>query len=155
MVTDDGAQLGILNISDALNKAKEVGLDLIEIVPNASPPVCKITDFDKFRYDERKHVQQRHKNQKKSQLKVLQFRPTTDVGDYQVKLKNLKRFIESGDKVKVVIRFRGRELAHPSLGEELMNRLKVDTESMANIEFMPKLDGRQMIMVLAPKRVQS
>lgn len=134
-----------------MDKAQEADLDLVEISPNAEPPVCKIMDYGKFLYEKSKAQKEQKKKQKVIQVKEIKFRPGTDVGDYQVKLRNLRRFLEEGDKTKISIRFRGREMAHQELGIEMMNRIKTDLEDIASCESFPdKMEGRQMIMVLAP-----
>ncbi len=138
-------------ITDALKKAEEVNLDLVEISPNAEPPVCKIMDYGKFLFEKSKAQKEQKKKQKQIQVKEIKFRPGTDEGDYQVKLRNLRRFLEGGDKAKVTIRFRGREMAHQDIGIDLLNRVKTELEDVANCESFPRrVEGRQMIMVLAP-----
>ncbi len=133
--------------------AIEAGLDLVEISPNANPPVCKIMNYGKFLYEKTKALKEQKKKQKVVQVKEVKFRPGTDVGDYQVKLRNLVRFLEDGDKVKVTLRFRGREMAHQDIGREMLNRIKADTAEIAMVESEPgKLEARQIIMVLAPKK---
>ncbi|WP_074212723.1 translation initiation factor IF-3 [Salinivibrio sp. ES.052] len=150
---DSGEQLGIVPFDEALAKAEEATLDLVEISPNAEPPVCRIMDYGKFLYEKSKAAKEQKKKQKTIQVKEVKFRPGTDVGDYQVKLRNLVRFIEEGNKVKVTIRFRGREMAHQSIGVDVLNRLKEDTADIALVESFPtRIEGRQMIMVLAPKK---
>ncbi len=151
MSDDSGEQLGIVPFDEALAKAEEATLDLVEISPNAEPPVCRIMDYGKFLYEKSKAAKEQKKKQKTIQVKEVKFRPGTDVGDYQVKLRNLVRFLEGGDKTKVTIRFRGREMAHQELGIELLNRVKADLEEISTVESFPKrAEGRQMIMVLAP-----
>lgn len=132
--------------------AREATLDLVEIVPNAEPPVCRIMDHGKFRFEENKKLQQSRKRQKQIQVKEVKFRPTTDIGDYNVKMRNLKRFLEEGNKGKVTIRYRGRELAHKELGAELLKRVEADLGELAVVEQRPKMEGRQMIMIVAPKK---
>lgn len=133
--------------------AEESGLDLVEISPNAEPPVCRVMDYGKFLFEKSKATKEQKKKQKQIQIKELKFRPGTDVGDYQVKLRNLIRFLEEGNKVKVTIRFRGREMAHQDIGVDVLNRLKEDTDEFAVVESFPtKIEARQMIMVLAPKK---
>ncbi len=128
-------------------------MDLVEISPNAEPPVCRVMDYGKFLFEKSKAAKEQKKKQTKVQIKEIKFRPGTDVGDYQVKLRNLVRFIEEGNKVKVTIRFRGREMAHQSIGVDVLNRLKADTEEIAVVESFPtRIEGRQMIMVIAPKK---
>lgn len=136
-----------------MTAAEEAKLDLVEISPNAAPPVCRIMDYGKFLYEKSKSVKEQKKKQKQIQVKEIKFRPGTDIGDYQVKLRNLTRFLEDGDKAKVTIRFRGREMAHQEIGIEMMNRVKNDLSEIANVESFPtRVEGRQMIMVLAPKK---
>jgi len=125
-------------------------LDLVEISPTANPPVCKIIDYGKFKYEQAKKQDEARKKQKQIHIKEIKFRPNTDVGDYQVKLRNIRRFLEEGNKVKVTLRFRGRELVHQKLGAELLERVKEDTQEISIVEQMPKMEGRQMIMMLAP-----
>ncbi|WP_082633206.1 translation initiation factor IF-3 [Lacimicrobium alkaliphilum] len=147
----DGDQLGIVSLTEALEKAAEVELDLVEISPNAEPPVCKIMDYGKFLFEKSKAQKEQKKKTKQIQVKEVKFRPGTDEGDYQVKLRNLRRFLEGGDKTKVTIRFRGREMAHQEIGIDLLNRIKTDLEELATCESFPRrVEGRQMIMVLAP-----
>lgn len=145
--------MGIVNLREALEKAEELGLDLVEISPNAEPPVCRIMDYGKFLYEKSKSSKEQKKKQKVIQVKEIKFRPGTDEGDYQVKLRNLIRFLEDGDKVKITLRFRGREMAHQKIGVNVLNRVKNDLIDLAVIESFPsKIEGRQMIMVLAPKK---
>ncbi|NOL49873.1 translation initiation factor IF-3 [Pelistega europaea] len=148
----EGEQLGVVSIKEALAKAEELETDLVEIAPNASPPVCRLMDYGKFRYQEQKRQREAKAKQKVVQVKELKFRPGTDEGDYQVKLRSLKRFIEDGDKVKVTLRFRGREMAHQDLGMKVLERIRDDLGDTVAVEAMPKLEGRQMVMVVAPKR---
>lgn len=154
LVGDDGEQIGIVSIQDALDRAAEAGLDLVEISPQAEPPVCKIMDYGKYRFEEQKKRQAARKKQKQTQVKEVKFRPGTDIGDYNVKLRNLTRFLNDGDKVKVTLRFRGREMAHQELGRDLLKRVENDLAELANVEQFPKMEGRQMIMVMAPKKKQ-
>nr|AAC43606.1 integration host factor 3 [Buchnera aphidicola]prf//2115235C integration host factor 3 [Buchnera aphidicola] len=148
----EGDQIGIVNLRE-LRKAEELGLDLVEISPNAEPPVCRIMDYGKFLYEKSKSSKEQKKKQKVIQVKEIKFRPSTDEGDYQVKLRNLIRFLEDGDKVKITLRFRGREMAHQKIGIDVLNRVKNDLIELAIIESFPsKIEGRQMIMVLAPKK---
>lgn len=146
--------MGILSVAEALAKAQEASLDLVEVSPNAKPPVCKIMDFGKRRFETSKQraAQRKKQRQKKVQLKELKFGVRIEEADYQVKLRNLIRFVEDGNKVKVVLRFRGREMAHQELGVQLMERIKASSEPYAVVEFEPKLEGRQMTMVLGPKK---
>jgi len=147
----DGQQVGIISLNDALRKAEEAGLDLVEISPNAVPPVCRIMDFGKFQYEESKRKHAAKRKQKQIQVKEVKFRPGTDVGDYQTKLRNLIRFLEEGDKVKLTLRFRGRELAHQELGMEMLKRLEGDLKDYGVVEQFPRLEGKQMVMVLNAK----
>ncbi|QUM82907.1 translation initiation factor IF-3 [Moritella sp. 5] len=148
----DGEVIGIVSIRDALAKAEEASLDLVEISPNAEPPVCRVMDYGKFIYEKSKSVKEQKKKQVRVQVKEIKFRPGTDVGDYQVKLRNLTRFLEEGNKAKITLRFRGREMAHQSLGFDLLNRIKEDLQEIAVVEAFPKMEGRQAVMVLAPKK---
>lgn len=152
MIDQDGENKGVVSIDHALQAAQAASLDLVEIVPNAKPPVCRIMDFGKHRFEENKKHQQAKKRQKQTQVKEVKFRPTTDIGDYNVKLRNLKRFLEDGNKGKVTIRYRGRELAHKELGLELLKRVEADLGELATVEQRPKMEGRQMIMIVAPKK---
>lgn len=146
-----GEQVGVVPISEALAKAQEVGLDLVEISPNASPPVCRLMDFGKFQYQANKRRQAAKRKQKQIQVKEIKFRPGTDVGDYQVKLRNLIRFLKNGDKAKVTLRFRGREMRHQELGLALLRRVAQDLAAYGTVEQQPSLEGRQMVMVINPK----
>jgi translation initiation factor IF-3 len=149
----DGEAIGVVSLSEAMDKADEAGVDLVEISPTANPPVCRVMDYGKFLYEKSKEQKEQRKKQKQIQVKEIKFRPGTDEGDYQVKLRNLKRFLEGGDKVKVTLRFRGREMAHQELGIDLLTRVKGDLEELASCESFPKkVEGRQMVMVLAPKK---
>ncbi len=139
---------------EALAKAKSVSLDLVEVSPNAKPPVCRIMDFGKFRFENSKKKQGAKKKQRRTQVKEIKFRPRTEIGDYKVKLSKLTRFLENGDKTKVTMRFRGREFAHQELGMELLKRVVADLEEIANVEQMPGMEGRQMVMVLGPKKTK-
>ncbi len=140
--------------AEALAKAQGVGLDLVEVSPNAEPPVCRIMDFGKFRFENSKKNQASKKKQKKTQVKEIKFRPRTEEGDYQVKLRKLRIFLENGDKTKVTMRFRGREFAHQELGMQLLKRVVADLEEIANVEQMPGMEGRQMVMLLGPKKTK-
>ena len=131
--------------------AEEAGLDLVEISPNASPPVCKVMDFGKFKYEQQKRESEARKKQKIIEIKEIKFRPNTDVHDYEVKMRSVVKFLEGGDKVKVTMRFRGREMAHQNLGLELLNRVAADVEDLGKVENMPRLEGRQMVMMIGPK----
>ena len=149
----DGEAVGVVTIAEAMEAANEAGMDLVEISPNAEPPVCRVMDYGKFLFEKSKAAKEQKKKQKQVQIKEIKFRPGTDIGDYQVKLRNLTGFLEDGNKVKVTIRFRGREMAHQSIGVDVLNRLKADTEEFAVVESFPtRIEGRQMIMVLAPKK---
>jgi translation initiation factor IF-3 len=150
VIGSDGDNIGILNTNEAISIAKEQGLDLIEIAPNAKPPVCKIIDMGKFKYDAQKKANVAKKKQKIVLLKEIKMRPVTETHDYDFKVKNAKKFIGKGDKVKFTIRFKGRELQHSHLGRELMNKIKVDMQDIGKVELHPKFDGKQMIMVIQP-----
>jgi translation initiation factor IF-3 len=152
LIDAEGEQVGIVALEEALDKAGEAELDLVEIVPNAEPPVCRLMDYGKFVFEQKKQKQAAKKKQKQVQVKEVKFRPGTGIGDYQVKLRNLVRFLEDGDKAKVTIRFRGREMAHQELGMQMLERLEKDLEEYGSVEARPKLEGRQMIMVFAPKK---
>ena len=148
----DGEPIGVVAIEEALDRALKAGVDLVEISPNAEPPVCRIMDFGKFLYEKSKSQKEQKKKQKQVQIKEIKFRPGTDEGDYQVKLRNLIRFLEDGDKAKVTLRFRGREMAHQDLGMNVLERVKNDLEELAVVESFPKVEGRQAVMMLAPKK---
>jgi len=148
----DGEQAGVLTIEQALALAEESGLDLVEIAPQSEPPVCRVMDYGKFVFETNKKQSVARKKQKQVQVKEIKFRPGTDIGDYQVKLRNLIRFLEDGDRVKVTLRFRGREMAHQELGVELLERVKLDLEEYGVVEQFPRMEGRQMVMVLSPKK---
>lgn len=150
LIDQNGEQAGILSLDDAFAAADKAGLDLVEISPNADPPVCRVMDYGKFLYEDSKRKAAARKNQKQIQVKEIKFRPGTDVGDYSIKLRKLTEFLEGGDKTKVTIRFRGREMAHKELGMELLKRVEEDLKEFGSVEQYPKLEGRQMIMVLAP-----
>ena len=150
VIGSDGQNLGILNTNDAINRAKDVGLDLIEIAPNAKPPVCKIMDMGKYKYDAQKKANKAKKKQKKIELKEIKLRPVTEIHDYNFKIKNAQKFLTKGDKVKFTIRFKGRELQHSSLGSDLMEKIKQDMQQIGRVELQPKFDGKQMIMVIQP-----
>jgi len=152
LVGDDAEQLGIVAIADALKLAEERNVDLVEIAPLAVPPVCKLMDYGKFRYREQKKAHEAKLKQKQIQVKEIKFRPGTDDGDYKIKVGKLIAFLEEGDKAKVTLRFRGREMAHQEFGLRLLERVKADLEGVALVEQFPKLEGRQMVMVLAPKK---
>jgi translation initiation factor IF-3 len=151
-VGDEGEQLGIVSLREALFKAEEAELDLVEIAPMAKPPVCRIMDYGKHKYRESKKLHEAKLKQKQIQVKEVKFRPGTDENDYQVKLRNLIRFLSEGDKAKITLRFRGREMAHQELGMEQLKRVEADLAEYATVEQFPKMEGRQMIMVLTPKK---
>ena len=150
VITNDGDNLGILNTNEAISKAKEEGLDLIEIAPKARPPVCKIMDMGKYKYDAQKKANKAKKKQKKIELKEIKLRPVTELHDYTFKIKNAQKFLSKGDKVKFTIKFKGRELQHSHLGNELMDKIKLDKQEIGRVELQPKFDGKQMIMVIQP-----
>ena len=150
VIASSGENLGILNTNEAISMAKEEGLDLIEIAPNAKPPVCKIIDIGKYKYDAQKKANQAKKKQKKIEVKEIKLRPVTETHDYQFKIKNAQKFISKGDKVKFTIRFKGRELQHSHLGKELMDKIKVDMQEVGKVELDPRFDGKQIIMVIQP-----
>ena len=150
VITSNGENLGIITINEAVSRARDEGLDLIEIAPNAKPPVCKIMDMGKYKYDQQKKANKAKKKQKKIELKEIKLRPVTDVHDYSFKIKNAQKFIVKGDKVKFTIKFKGRELQHPQLGHELMKKIQEDMKLIGKVELMPKFDGKQMIMVIQP-----
>lgn len=152
LIGADGEQIGVVPRDEALRMAIDAELDLVEIVPNSDPPVCRVMDFGKFRFEQQKKANAAKKKQKQIEIKELKFRPTTDEGDYQIKLRNLRRFITEGDKVKINIRFKGRELAHTELGIAMAKRLEEDLKEEVTIEQFPRLEGRQMVMMVAPKR---
>jgi translation initiation factor IF-3 len=148
----NGEQAGIVSIADALRMSAEAELDLVEIAPNADPPVCRVMDFGKYLFEENKKKHAARRKQKQIQVKEVKFRPTTEEGDYQVKLRNLIRFLTEGDKAKISLRFRGREMQHQELGVNLLKRLEADLTEVGTVEQFPRMEGRQMVMVLAPKR---
>ncbi len=148
----DGEQVGVLSRDEALRMAEEAELDLVEIQPNADPPVCRIMDFGKFKFETQKKAHAAKKKQKQIEIKELKFRPTTDDADYLIKVRNLKRFLTEGDKVKIVIRFKGREMAHTELGVAMVKRIEGDILEEAVVEQYPRLEGRQMVMMIAPKK---
>ena len=152
LVADNGDQLGIQPVAEALRLAEEQNVDLVEIAPLAVPPVCKLMDYGKFRYREQKKAHEAKLKQKQIQVKEIKFRPGTDEGDYKIKLGKLIQFLEEGDKAKVTLRFRGREMAHKEFGERLLERVKKDLDAVGLVEQFPRLEGRQMVMVLAPKK---
>lgn len=152
LIGEEGQQIGVVPFREALATAEEAGLDLVEISPDAVPPVCKIMDYGKYLYIKSKQQAEAKKKQVQIQVKEIKFRPGTDVGDYQVKLRNILRFFEDGDKAKITVRFRGREMAHQELGMQMMERLQADTAEHAVVEFAPKMEGKMMTMILAPKK---
>jgi|TARA_B100001079_G_scaffold38646_1_gene30013 translation initiation factor IF-3 len=152
LIDEEGNQAGILKTAEALLKAEEIGLDLVEISPKAEPPVCRLMDLGKFHYAEAKKRQENRKRQTKIVVKEVKFRPGTDVGDYDIKLKKLFKFLGDGNRAKVTLRFRGREMAHQELGVEMLKRVEGDLAEISTVEQFPKMEGRQMVMVLAPKR---
>jgi translation initiation factor IF-3 len=148
----DNEPLGIVSLAEAFRMAEEANVDLVEIAPNAVPPVCRLMDYGKFKYSEQKKAHEAKLKQKVIQVKEIKFRPGTDEGDYSIKLRNLIKFLEEGDKTKITLRFRGREMAHQDIGMRMLERLRGDLEQYGQIEQFPKLEGRQMIMVVAPKK---
>src|SRR5690348_12460630 len=148
----DGEQVGILDRDEALNMAEEAGQDLVEIQPNADPPVCRVMDFGKYKFEQQKKAHAAKRKTRQQEIKELKFRPTTDVGDYQIKLRNMQRFLAEGDKVKVNIRFRGREMSHQELGIALARRIQTDIGEEGVVEQFPRLEGRQMTMMIGPKK---
>ena len=152
MIGADAEQLGILTRDEALALAQEAGMDLVEIQPNAEPPVCRIMDFGKFKFEQQKKAHAAKRKTKQVEIKELKFRPSTEDGDYNVKMRNLRRFLDEGDKVKIVVRFKGREMAHTELGEAMVKRIQADVVDDAVIESFPRFEGRQMVMMIAPKK---
>ncbi|HSC10012.1 MAG TPA: translation initiation factor IF-3 [Rhodanobacteraceae bacterium] len=148
----DGEQVGVLTRDAALKMAEDAGLDLVEIVPNADPPVCRVMDFGKFKFEQQKKAHAAKRKTKQQEIKELKFRPSTEDGDYNVKMRNLRRFLEEGDKVKVTVRFKGREMAHTELGEAMVKRIQGDIVEDAVVESFPRFEGRQMVMMVAPKK---
>lgn len=151
VIDQHGEQIGILPTEEALSMAAGASLDLVEVSPNAEPPVCRIMDFGKYLFEQKKKQNSNKKKQKIIHVKEIKFRPGTDEGDYKIKLRNLVKFLEKGDKVKVTLRFRGREMAHKELGAQMLERIKNELEELASVEQFPKLEGRQMVMIMAPK----
>ena len=151
LIGADGENVGVVPPARAMAMAAEAGLDLVEISPNATPPVCKIMDFGKFKYEQQKREAEARKKQKTIEIKEIKFRPGTDTHDYDVKMRSVQKFLGEGDKVKVTLRFKGREMAHQQLGMELLNRVAADVQEIGKIENMPKLEGRQMVMMIGPK----
>ncbi|WP_191285907.1 translation initiation factor IF-3 [Aliiroseovarius zhejiangensis] len=150
LIGADGENVGVVTPAQALVMAEDAGLDLVEISPNANPPVCKIMDFGKFKYEQQKRESEARKKQKTIDVKEVKFRPNTDTHDYDVKMRNVFKFLEGGDKVKVTLRFRGREMAHQNLGRELLERVAEDVKEIGKVENMPKMEGRQMVMMIGP-----
>lgn len=151
VVDSRGEQLGVISITEAIRAAEEEGLDLVEVAPGADPPVCKILDFGKYKYEAQKKKNEARKKQKIIEIKEIKMRPSIDEHDYQVKIRNMRRFIDEGDKVKVTIRFRGRELAHQDLGLKVLDRVREELDEISKVELWPKVEGRQMVMVIAPR----
>lgn len=152
MIGAEGEQIGILTISAAIESATEKGLDLVEVAPNSDPPVCRIMDYGKFVFEQNKKAQSAKRKQKQIHVKEVKFRPGTEEGDYQVKLRNLIRFLSQGDKTKVTLRFRGREMAHKELGADLLKRVQSDLDEYGTVEQTPQLEGRQMVMIISPRK---
>ncbi|WP_371412457.1 translation initiation factor IF-3 [Pseudophaeobacter sp. EL27] len=150
LIGADGENVGVVHPAKAMDMANEAGLDLVEISPNATPPVCKIMDFGKFKYEQQKRESEARKKQKIIEVKEVKFRPNTDTNDYEVKMRNVYKFLETGDKVKITLRFRGREMAHQNLGRQLLERVAEDVKDLGKVENMPKMEGRQMVMMIGP-----
>ncbi|MDO9524009.1 MAG: translation initiation factor IF-3 [Gemmobacter sp.] len=151
LIGAEGENIGVVSPAQAMALAEEAGLDLVEISPNAEPPVCKIMDFGKFKYEQQKREAEARKKQHIIEIKEIKFRPGTDIHDYEVKMRSVFKFLEEGDKVKITLRFRGREMAHQQLGMELLNRVSADVALVGKVETMPKLEGRQMVMMIGPR----
>ena len=152
LISGDGEQLGVVSLKEAMSMAEEQDVDLVEISHTAKPPVCKLMDFGKYKYEQSKKRDEAKKKQKQVQIKEIKFRPGTDDGDYNIKMRKVREFLADGDKVKITLRFRGREMAHQQIGAQLLERVKADVAEEAQIESFPKLEGRQMVMMLAPKK---
>lgn len=152
LINAEGEQVGVVSISEAHKTAEDSELDLVEIVPNAEPPVCRVMDYGKFIFEQNKKKHAAKKKQKQIHVKEIKFRPGTEIGDYQIKLKNLIKFLDNGDKVKITLRFRGREMAHQELGTKMLKRIEADLTEYGTVEQFPKMEGRQMVMVLASKK---
>ena len=152
LISSTGEQLGIVSTRQAMSMAEEEDIDLVEISPNAAPPVCKLMDFGKFKYEQSKKRDEAKKKQKQVQIKEIKFRPGTDDGDYNIKMRNIQRFLADGDKVKITLRFRGREMAHQQLGAQLLKRVQEDLVEVGAVEQFPNMEGRQMVMMVAPKK---
>ena len=150
LIGADGENVGVVSSRRAMEMAEEAGLDLVEISPNASPPVCKIMDYGKYKYEQQKRESEARKKQKIIEVKEVKFRPNTDTNDYDVKMRNVVKFLDNGDKVKITLRFRGREMAHQDLGRNLLERVAKDIDGVGKVENMPKMEGRQMIMIIGP-----
>lgn len=151
LIDDEGENRGVMETAEAIEMAAEQGLDLVEVSPNASPPVCKFLDYGKYKFQAQKKAAEARRKQKTVEVKEIKMRPNIDTHDYEVKMRNMRRFFDAGDKVKVTLRFRGREMAHQNLGMKLMQRVKAEVEPIAKVELHPRLEGRQMIMVLSPR----
>ena len=151
LVDENGEQVGVVSIDEALQRAADVQLDLVEVSPNAEPPVCKIIDYGKLKYQEQKKKNEARKKQKIIEVKEIKLRPNIDTHDYDVKMRSARRFIDDGDKVKVTLRFRGREMAHQDLGAQVLERVREELDEIAKVEQMPKMEGRQMVMVMSPR----
>lgn len=152
LISPTGEQLGVVSLREAMSLAEEQDVDLVEISPTAKPPVCKLMDYGKYKYEQSKKRDEAKKKQKQVQIKEIKFRPGTDEGDYQIKMRNINRFLADGDKVKVTLRFRGREMAHQELGAQLLKRVEADLAEVGTVEQFPKMEGRQMVMMIAPKK---
>ena len=152
VINAEGEQVGVVSLDDALNMAYDADMDLVEVAPDSTPPVCRIMDYGKYLFEENKKRHAAKKKQKQIHIKEVKFRPGTEEGDYQVKLRNLTRFLNNGDKTKVTLRFRGREMAHQELGLQLLKRVEEDLKEIGTVEQFPRLEGRQMVMVIAPKK---
>ena len=152
VIDSEGEQAGVMSLEDALKMAEDVEMDLVEVAPDANPPVCRIMDYGKYKFEENKKRHAAKKKQKQIHIKEVKFRPGTEEGDYQVKLRNLIRFLNQGDKAKVTLRFRGREMAHQDLGRKLLQRIEADLAEIGTVEQFPRMEGRQMVMVVAPKK---
>jgi translation initiation factor IF-3 len=151
LVREDGSMVGVVTTREAISMATDAGLDLVEVSPNAEPPVCKILDLGKFKYEEQKRKNEARKKQKVIEVKEIKLRPGIDIHDYEVKMRSVHRFLEEGDKVKITMRFRGREMAHQELGVKVLDKVRADLDAVAKVESHPKMEGRQMIMVISPK----
>ena len=152
LIGAEGENVGLITPENALNMATEIGLDLVEISPNAEPPVCKIMDFGKYKYEQQKKESEARKKQKTIEVKEIKFRPNTDTHDYEVKMRSVNKFLDNGDKVKITMRFRGREMAHQELGRQLLERVSEDTQNIGKIDSIPKLEGRQIVMIINPTK---